>query len=57
MKKIYKQPFIRSHALSPRGSLLALSVGKTSDVGVYTGESHDAGEALVKENPFDYEWK
>ena len=57
MKKKYLSPQLTVIIIHESESLMTLSFDNGEEIGVNPGEGHDAGEALIKENPFDFEWE
>ena len=56
MKKKYIQPDLFIVECSPELPLLTAS-NYTQQVNVYSNETVDAEDALVKENAFDFSWE
>ena len=57
MKKKYIRPLTESLSPDPSISILALSVGETTNINVHSDESQSAEDALTKEDPFEFDWE
>jgi DNA-directed RNA polymerase beta subunit len=56
-KKKYQRPKTDVINLGPVTPLLTMSIGETTNINVITVESYDAEDALIKEDPFEFDWE
>lgn len=56
-RKNYLSPATKVTEMAAELHLMAMSIGENTEVSVNVGEEHNAGDALVNENPFSFEWE